>query len=60
MAELIGSRHPEQYEFLTQLVDDIAQSRLFLGLHYPSDNDFAFMVAKAIYTSKEFTTKYGL
>lgn len=60
MAELIGSRHPEQYEFLIQLADDIAQSRLFLGLHYPSDNDFGLMVAKAVYTSKEFTTKYGL
>jgi membrane-associated phospholipid phosphatase len=60
MAELIGSRHPEQYEFLIRLADDIAQSRLFLGLHYPSDNDFSLIVAKAIYTSKEFTTKYGL
>lgn len=60
MAEFIGSRHPEQYNFLIQLSDDIAQSRLFLGLHYASDNDFALMVAKAVYTSKEFTTKYGL
>jgi hypothetical protein len=60
MAELIGSRHPDQYEFLSRLADDIAQSRLFLGLHFPSDNDFGLMVAKAVYTSKQFTTKYGL
>jgi membrane-associated phospholipid phosphatase len=35
-------------------------SRMFLGLHFPSDNDFGVFCAKAIAQSKEFTTKYGL
>lgn len=60
LTELIGNKFPEHYEFLKNLTHDIMVSRMFLGLHYPSDNDFGVYCAKAVSKSKEFTNKYGL
>jgi len=60
LAEYIGSKHPEHYEFLSELSHDIAVSRLFLGLHFSSDNDFGRFVAKKIVNTKEFASKYGI
>lgn len=60
LTELIGNKYPEHYEFLKNLTHDIMVSRMFLGLHFASDNDFGVFCAKAISQSKEFTSKYGL
>lgn len=60
LTELIGNKYPEHYEYLSNLTQDIATSRVFLGLHYPTDNDFAYICAKAVTTSKEFNSKYGI
>lgn len=60
LTELIGNKHPEHYEFLKNLTHDIMISRMFLGLHFPSDLDFGVFCAKAISKSKEFTSKYGI
>jgi len=60
LTELIGNKHPEHYEFLKNLTHDIMISRMFLGLHFPSDIDFGVYCAKALAQSKEFTSKYGL
>lgn len=60
LTELLGNKFPEHYNYLTEMTSDIATSRLFLGLHYPSDNDFAYKCAKAVASSKEFTQKYGI
>ena len=32
----------------------------YLGLHYPTDNDFAIEVAKEIIKHPKFTKKYGI
>ena len=60
LTELIGNKYPEHYEFLKSLTHDISMSRMFLGLHFPSDNDFGVHCAKAVAQSKEFTTKNGI
>lgn len=60
LAEYIGSKHPEHYQFLTDLAHDISVSRLFLGLHYATDLDFGRFVAKKFVGSKQFASKYGI
>jgi len=57
---VISDKHPNQYQFCKELIDDIAFSRLYLGLHFPTDNDFAIEVAKEIIKHPKFTKKYGI
>jgi len=57
---VIADKHPNQYQFCKEMIDDIAYSRLYLGLHYPSDNDFAIQIAKEILKHPEFTKKYEI
>jgi hypothetical protein len=57
---VIADKNPNQYQFCRELIDDIASSRLYLGLHYSTDNDFAKEVAKEILKHPEFTKKYGI
>lgn len=60
MLNVIGSMHPTQYKYCRNIIDDIAESRINLGLHYPSDNDFALEVADKILKHKEFSKKYHI
>jgi hypothetical protein len=60
LAEFIGSKYPEHYQFLTDLALDISISRLFLGLHFASDLDFGRFAAKKYVGSKQFASKYGI
>lgn len=57
---VIGSMYPTQYKFCKSIIDDVAESRVNLGLHYPSDNDFAKEVGENILKHKEFAKKYGI
>jgi hypothetical protein len=56
IAELI----PEEKEKCMKLIDDIAQSREYMGLHFPSDNDFGKMVGKKILSHPKFIEKYTI
>jgi hypothetical protein len=60
MLNVIGSMYPTQYKYCRSIIDDIAESRINLGLHYPSDNDFALEVADKILKHKEFSKKYHI
>jgi hypothetical protein len=60
LSEIIGSKYPQHYETLTYLANDIEKSRLFLGLHYGSDNDFARICVSKIIRNKSFTKQYGI
>jgi hypothetical protein len=60
MLNVIGSMYPTQYKYCRNIIDDIAESRINLGLHYPSDNDFALEVADKILKHKEFSKKYHI
>jgi len=57
---VIADKHPNEYQFCKEMIDDIAYSRLYLGLHYPSDNDFAIQIAKKILQHPNFTKKYEI
>jgi acid phosphatase (class A) len=57
---VISDKYPNEYQFCREMIDDIAYSRLYLGLHYPTDNDFAKEVAKEILKHPKFTKKYGI
>ena len=57
---VISDKFPNEYQFCREMIDDVAYSRLYLGLHYQTDNDFAKEVAKEILKHPKFTQKYGI
>jgi hypothetical protein len=57
---VIADKYPNEYQFCREMIDDVAYSRLYLGLHYSSDNDFAKVIGKEILKHPEFTKKYGI
>jgi len=57
---VIGNKNPTEYPFCKELIEDIAYSRIYLGHHYPSDNEGAKEVGKAILKHPEFAKKYGI
>lgn len=57
---VIGSMYPTHYKFAKSVIDDVAESRVNLGLHFPSDNDFAKEVGESILKHKEFAKKYAI
>jgi hypothetical protein len=57
---IVANRHPNESKFCKELIDDIAYSRIYLGLHYQTDNDFGKVVAKEILKHPKFTQKYGI
>jgi hypothetical protein len=60
LSEVIGSKFPQHFETLTYLANDIEKSRLFLGLHFGTDNDFARICVQKILRDKSFTKQYGI
>ena len=60
MLNVLGSMYPTHYKFCKTIIDEVAESRVNLGLHYPSDNDFAKEVGDSILKHKEFAKKYGI
>lgn len=59
-ADVLGNKYPNYYKQLQGLSDDISQSRLSLGVHYPSDVLFGQYVAELITNHPEFKKKYRL
>lgn len=57
---VIGNKYPTEYQYCKELIEDIAYSRIYLGLHFPSDNEGGREIAKAILKHPEFTKKYGI
>ena len=60
LMRVIDIKHPEleeQTKLITQVVSD---SRVFLGLNYPSDNDFSTEIAQLIVSEKSFKIKYNI
>jgi len=60
MLNIIGNKHPQAYDFCKQFINDIAESRVYLGLHYPSDNDVSFLIGQEILKLKSITDKYQI
>jgi hypothetical protein len=57
---VIGNKYPTEYPFCKELIEDISYSRVYLGHHYPSDNEGAKEIGREILKHPEFTKKYGI
>lgn len=60
LLNVISNKYPNEYQFCNDMIEDIANSRLCLGLHYQTDNDFSFKIGEEILKHKSFTEKYGI
>jgi hypothetical protein len=59
-AEVLGNKYPKFYNKLQELAADIYQSRLAMGIHYPSDCLYGEYVTELILNHPEFKKKYRL
>lgn len=57
---IIGNKFPKTYSFCKKFITDIADSRVYLGLHYPSDNDASYLIGQEILKLKSITDKYKI
>jgi len=57
---VLGNHLPEHYDYFESLANDICYSREYLGLHYPSDIDFAILCYETIIRDKDFKVKYKI
>jgi len=58
--EVLGNKYPQFYHPLQQLAEDIAISRYYLGVHYPSDIEFGKYCAHVVCSHPDFKKKYKL
>jgi hypothetical protein len=59
-ADVLGNKYPKYFRQLKALSNDIAESRLSMGLHYPSDVLFGEYVCELVLNHPEFKKKYRL
>jgi hypothetical protein len=57
---VIANKFPNEYQFCKEMINDIAYSRIYLGLHFATDNDFAKFVGQEILKHPNFTKKYEI
>jgi hypothetical protein len=57
---VLGNTYPDKYDYFEALAQDITYSRMYMGLQYPSDNDFAQYCVELIVKDKEFKQRYNL
>lgn len=57
---VLGNHLPEHFEYFESLANDICYSRQYMGLHYPSDIDFAILCYETIVRDKDFKVKYKI
>jgi hypothetical protein len=60
ICHVLGNHFPEKFDYLDSLAKDIEFSRIYLGLNYPSDNDFALYCVETIVKDRDFKVRYGL
>jgi hypothetical protein len=58
ICEVLGSRIQGAYAAMKGFAGDIAETRLYMGVHYLSDNNFALQVAQRICELPQFREKY--
>jgi len=60
ICHVLGNHFPEKFDFFENLSKDIEYSRIYLGIHYPSDVDYALYIAETIMRDRDFKAKYQL
>lgn len=60
ICHVLGNHFPQKFEYFENLALDVQYSRMYLGVHYPSDVDYSLFVAETIIRDKEFKAKYSL
>tara|TARA_R110000744_G_scaffold360744_2_gene468311 strand:- start:905 stop:1576 length:672 start_codon:yes stop_codon:yes gene_type:complete len=58
LCNIVAYHYPEKKEKLMKLSHKIANSRIAMGLHYPSDNKFGFEIADALSKNPNVIKKY--
>lgn len=59
-AEIIGNKYPKIYKDVHDFADDVCLSRMYMGLHYQSDIDFATLVVDRVMKVPELKLKYQI
>lgn len=57
---VLGNLYPEQYKKVSSLVEQVSESRVAIGAHYPSDNNTAIILGQKILSNPEFKSNYRL
>lgn len=60
IGHVLGNKYPRAWHAVNKLVRDVAESRLYLGVHYPTDNEAAMLLCEMIVSDKEFKKRHGL
>jgi len=60
ICNVLGNHFPDRFDYFESLATDIQHSRIYMGLHYPSDTDYALFIADTIMRDKEFKAKFSL
>lgn len=58
LLSVIAYHYEEKKDELMKLAKQIADSRIILGLHYPSDNMFGFQIVKQLMLKEDIKEKY--
>jgi hypothetical protein len=58
LCKLLSIKYEDKKDYLILLLNDIMYSRLYLGLNYPSDNDFSIICGEMILSNDNFKAKY--
>lgn len=60
IGNVLGNNYPNFFRPIMELVDDICNSRMYMGLHYESDIKFGKYMAELVVNHPEFKEKYKL
>ena len=58
--EVLGNRYPKYYKQLQEISNDMAWSRISMGVGFPSDSDFGIYMADCVLAHPDFKKKYKL
>jgi len=58
LLKIVAFNFPQHKEKIKKLADDVALTRIVMGVHYPSDNAFGFQMADKLATYPQIRDKY--
>jgi hypothetical protein len=58
LCKVIATHYEEKAKELDALAKRVADSRVIMGIHFPSDNDFGFSIAQTLLEKEDIISKY--